>query len=462
MPPLQGWPSISTQPCAWPVFALGAHGGFCSVFLFAWTERWSPSRVISRSLRRVGFHRDQASPSQGRQRTVRVLQLHTRYREQGGEDAVVRAEADLLRRHGHEVIQHEIRNPPDAVRATMALALAPWNPLEARVVRGIAEETRPDVVHVHNTWYAMSPAVLWTLRRLGVPVVVTLHNFRLLCANGQLFREGAPCEDCIGSHPWHGVRHRCYRGSGLLSIPPAGTIALHRRLGTWERCVDLFLVLNEFARACFVRGGLPAERIRVKPNFVVDPGRRPMPVSKSRTVLYVGRVSPEKGVEVLVEAWRHVAAETTLELVIVGDGPSRSNLELRAMPSIQFVGHLPAAQVREWMHAARTLALPSIWYEGQPIVALEALAAGLPVLASRIGGMPDLLGPLGHEWLVPSGVVEDWSNALGELQEPGRVEEGSQRARARYEEAFTEAAAAAALEDAYECARGRASGAVGE
>jgi glycosyltransferase involved in cell wall biosynthesis len=332
---------------------------------------------------------------------VRILQLHTRYREQGGEDAVVRAEADLLRRRGHEVVQHQIRNPADAPGAAMALALAPWNPLEARSVRAIAEQTQPDLVHVHNTWYAMSPAVLWTLRRAGAPVVVTLHNYRSLCANAQLFRDGAPCEDCIGSHPWHGVRHRCYRGSALLSVPSAGTIALHRRLGTWERCVDLLLVLNEFARARFVRGGLPAGRIRIKPNFVADPGPRSMPVSKSRTVLYVGRISPEKGVDILVEAWRRIAAETTLELVIIGDGPSRTQLERRAPSGIRFEGRLQAARVQERMRSARTLVLPSIWYEGQPMVVLEALGAGLPVLASRTGGMPDLLGPLGQEWLAP-------------------------------------------------------------
>jgi glycosyltransferase involved in cell wall biosynthesis len=392
---------------------------------------------------------------------MRILQLHTRYREQGGEDAVVRAEADLLRRRGHEVVQHELRNPPDAAHAAVALALAPWNPLEARLVRGIAEQIRPDVVHVHNTWYAMSPAVLWSLRRVGVPVVVTLHNFRLLCANGQLFRDGAPCEDCVGSHPWHGVRHRCYRGSALLSVPPAGSVALHRRIGTWERCVDLFLALNEFARERFVHGGLPAGRIRVKPNFVADPGRRRTPASSSRTVLYVGRISPEKGVEVLVEAWRRVAATTTLELVVIGDGPNRKDLERRAVPSIRFEGHLPADQVRERMTTARTLVVPSVWYEGQPMVVLEALAAGLPVLASRTGGMPDLLRGVGEEWLVAPGVAEAWAESLLELQEPGRVEEGGRRARACYEETFTEAAAAAALEDAYEWARGQAPGAVG-
>lgn len=388
---------------------------------------------------------------------MRVLQLHTRYREPGGEDALVGAEAALLRRRGHEVVQHQLSNPPDPAGAAMALALAPWNPLEARIARDLAEQVRPDVAHVHNTWFAMSPAVLWALRRAGVPVVVTLHNFRLLCANAKLFRDGAPCEDCVGSHPWHGVRHRCYRGSGLVSIPPAGAIALHRRLGTWERCVDLFLALTEFARARFARGGLPPERIRVKANFAADPGRRSAPVSSSPELLYVGRLSPEKGVGVLLDAWPRMAAGTGLELVIIGDGPGRAELERRAPPGARFEGQLPAARVRERMAAARSLVLPSIWYEGQPMVALEALAAGLPVLASSTGGIPDLLEPLGEDWLVAPGSAEAWAASLSRLREPERVEEGSRRARALYEESFTEAVAAAALEDAYDWARDRAS-----
>ena len=383
---------------------------------------------------------------------MRILQLHTHYREPGGEDAVVRAESALLRRRGHEVVQFQLRNPPGP-RAAVSLALAPWNPLEARSLKGVVDRIRPDVAHVHNTWYAMSPAVLWTLRRARIPVVVTLHNFRLMCANAYLFRDGGPCEDCIGSHPWHGVRHGCYRGSMPLSLAPASTIALHKRLRTWERCVALFLVLNEFARQRFVREGLPEGRIHVKPNFLADPGPRSMPASSSRTVLYVGRISPEKGVSVLVEAWRHIAARTTLELAIIGDGPSRAQLERQLLPEIRFHGRLPEAIVRQQMLSARTLVLPSIWYEGQPMVTLEALAAGLPVLASSTGGLSELLGPVGPEWLVPPGAVEAWAESLKRLEDPEQVQKGSRLARAHYEASFTEASAAEALEDAYEWAR---------
>jgi glycosyltransferase involved in cell wall biosynthesis len=380
---------------------------------------------------------------------VRVLQLHTPYRQPGGEDAVVRAEAEVLRRSGHEVVQYQVQNPPGAAGAIGSLVLSPWNPLQARRVQGLAERIRPDVAHVHNTWYAQSPAVLWALRRAGVPTVMTLHNYRLVCANGQLFRDGAPCEDCVGASPWHGVQHGCYRDSIVLSVPAAGTIALHDRLRTWSRTVDRFVVLSEFAAERLVRGGLPPDRIELQPNFVADPGPRACPAAASATVLYVGRLSPEKGVEVLVEAWREVG-EGPLELVVVGDGPLRERLARRPVARLRLVGQLPAAEVRRQMLAARALVLPSVWYEGQPVAVLEALAAGLPVLGSGIGGVPELLAPLGRDWLAAPGEVASWVAALRALADPERVEVASARARALYERSFSAATAARALEGVYE------------
>jgi glycosyltransferase involved in cell wall biosynthesis len=380
---------------------------------------------------------------------VRVLQLHTPYRQPGGEDAVVRAEAEVLRRSGHEVVQHQVQNPPGAAGAIGSLVLSPWNPLQARRVQGLTERIRPDVAHVHNTWYAQSPAVLWALRRSGVPTVMTLHNYRLVCANGQLFRDGAPCEDCVGASPWHGVQHGCYRDSMVLSVPAAGTIALHDRLRTWSRTVDRFVALSEFAAERLVRGGLPPDRIELKPNFVADPGPRACPAAASATVLYVGRLSPEKGVEPLVEAWRELG-DGPLELLVVGDGPLRDRLARRPAARLRLAGQLPAREVRRQMLAARALVLPSVWYEGQPMAVLEALAAGLPVLGSGIGGVPELLAPLGRDWLAGPGDVASWVAALRALADPQRVEVASARARALYERSFSAATAAQALEGVYE------------
>jgi glycosyltransferase involved in cell wall biosynthesis len=385
---------------------------------------------------------------------VRILQLHTQYRQPGGEDAVVRAEAELLRRSGHEVVQYQVQNPPGASGAIGSLVLSPWNPLQVRRVEGLAKQVRPDVAHIHNTWYAQSPAVVWALHRSGIPTVMTLHNYRLICANGQLFRDGAPCEDCVGASPWQGVLHRCYRDSAVLSVPAAGTIALHDRLRTWTRAVDRFLVLNEFARERFVRGGLPSDRIEVKPNFVPDPGPRTCPASASGTVLYVGRLSSEKGVELLVDAWRQIG-DCPLELVVVGDGPLLERLRRRPPPRLRFLGQLPVEEVRMQMLKARALVLPSVWYEGQPMAVLEALAAGLPVVGSDIGGVPELLAPLGREWLAASGEVSSWVAALRTLVHGEWVEMASARARELYEQSFSSATAARVLEGVYERARSR-------
>ena len=185
---------------------------------------------------------------------MRVLQLHTPYRQPGGEDAVVRAEAEVLRRSGHEVVQYQVQNPPGAAGAIGSLVLSPWNPLQARRVQHLAERIRtgrrPRPQHLVRpvAGRPVGPAPL------GVPTVMTLHNYRLVCANGQLFRDGAPCEDCVGASPWHGVQHGCYRDSIVLSVPAAGTIALHDRLHTWCRTVDRFVVLSEFAAERLVRG----------------------------------------------------------------------------------------------------------------------------------------------------------------------------------------------------------------
>jgi hypothetical protein len=190
---------------------------------------------------------------------MRILQVHTLYREEGGEDAVARAEAELLRRAGHELVPFIAHNPEATVPAAASLLVSAWNPVVARRIRAVAEQVRPDVAHVHNTWFALSPSVIAALGAAGVPVVMTLHNYRLLCVNASLFRDGRPCEDCVGTHPWHGVRHRCYRGSAGGSAAVAAAISVNRLLGTWQRHVRLFLALNEFARERFIRGGLPPE-----------------------------------------------------------------------------------------------------------------------------------------------------------------------------------------------------------
>jgi glycosyltransferase involved in cell wall biosynthesis len=379
---------------------------------------------------------------------LKILQVHTKYREQGGEDAVVAAEGELLAAAGHEVVLHVAQNPSGTVRTAAALAMSAWNPLAARELRRIAERVRPDIAHVHNTWYALSPSVLTALSAAAVPVVMTLHNYRLLCANASLFRDGHVCEDCVGSHPWHGVRHRCYRGSLVASTPAAATIALHNALGTWTRHVRLFLALNDFARTRFIRGGLPASKIHVKPNFVRDPGSRPHPPSQSRMILYVGRLSTEKGIEPLLDAW-DAGGFSGFELVLVGDGPLRPALEQRPRPGVRLTGSLSHEAVLDTMLRSRALVFPSVLYEGQPMAVLEALGCGLPVLASGLGGNAELLR---EDWLVTAGQRVAWAEALRRLEDDDRVDQAGVDARHLYERRFSEQTARRLLEESYRMA----------
>jgi glycosyltransferase involved in cell wall biosynthesis len=383
---------------------------------------------------------------------MRILQVHTRYRETGGEDMVVDAEAALLTQAGHEVVRFAAENPVGVVSAATSLAMSAWNPVSALKLQSAVRRVRPDVAHVHNTWYALSSSVLPVLHGAGVPVVMTLHNFRLLCANALLFRDGRPCRDCVGTGPWSGVRHRCYRGSFVASAAAAGAIATNRALRTWHRHVRLFLALSQFARGQFIHGGIPASKIRIKDNFVADPGPRDRLPSASGTILYVGRLSPEKGIATVLDAWR-LLDDTGLELVIVGTGPLRSELQRAAPPNVVFKGHVPSSEVRRLMLGARALVLPSIWYEGQPMAVLEALASGLPVLASKLGGNGALLEPAGARWLPTPGDAASWARGLALLQDDAQVDHTGARLRRLYEDRFSERIGLQRLEEIYLQAR---------
>lgn len=375
---------------------------------------------------------------------LRVLQVHNRYRRQGGEDAVVAAEGALLRAAGHDVHTYEVQNPPQWAPAAANLARAPWNATAARAVQAAVDRFRPDVAHVHNTWFALTPAAISALHDSGVPVVMTLHNYRLICANSTLFRDGQPCESCVGTHPWHGVIHRCYNASALTSLPAAATIAYNRRRGTWQRHVDLFLALTPFGRGRFVAGGLPMERIRVKPHFVADPGPRDQAPSASRDILYVGRLAPEKGIETLISA---VSEAADLRLVVIGDGELRRPLQQQAGDNVRFTGQLPPGEVRRHMLRARALAFPSVCYETFGLVLVEAMAAGLPLLASDLGGTPDIIGQAAGK-LLPPGHHVAWASALGDLTD-AMVDAAGLAGRARWRDSYSPAAALPMLEDSY-------------
>jgi glycosyltransferase involved in cell wall biosynthesis len=329
---------------------------------------------------------------------MKILVAHNHYLQAGGEDGVFAAEVALLRAHGQEVITWEVSNA-DIVgnRAAAAVGMV-WSRYGYRRMADLLAEHRPDVVHFHNTFMRLSPAVYYACRRAGVPVVQTLHNYRLLCPAATFFRDGHVCEECLGkSIPWPGVRHGCWRRSSLETAPVVGMLTTHNWLGTWQRQVDLFIALTEFARAKYIAGGLPAARIAVKPNFApgllatVDPASSPQ---RPTFALYVGRLSSEKGLLTLLDAWRRVPH---IPLKIIGDGPLLDDLRRTVgepgLAHVELCGRLPHDAVLDLMRQAAFLVFPSAWYECFPLTLLEAMAVGLPVLASNLGAMAEIVAP---------------------------------------------------------------------
>lgn len=378
---------------------------------------------------------------------MNLLQIHCSYRTPGGEDVVVANEAALLRAAGHRVVEYRVTNPQSFVAAATNLAMAPWNPFSASAIRKVATEAHPDIAHLHNFWFSLSPSVVVALSKLDVPLVMSIHNYRLVCSNAQLLRNGLPCELCVEGGALHGVRYACYRGSHIQSTAAAATLALHRRLGTWSDRVDLFLCLTTFAARVLARGGIPEERIIVRPNFAPDPGQRASPPSASKDVLYVGRLSSEKGVANLIKAWQ-MLSPTNLRLLVIGEGPE-ARLFVAPQAGVRFLGPLSHEHVLQRMKGARALVFPSTAYEGMPMVLVEAMASGLPIIASRLGGLPEILRD-GSALALTRPDPNSLLSAFRQLADDAAVDEVGSAARANYLARHTPDQSLQALQDAYE------------
>jgi glycosyltransferase involved in cell wall biosynthesis len=378
---------------------------------------------------------------------MRVLIAHNRYQQLGGEDIVADNECAMLQRAGHEVRLETVSN--DAIAGFAAKVKA-----GARVGysffgrQWMAEKIaafRPDIVQIHNTFPLLTPAVYDACAEAGVPVVQTLHNFRVSCASGLMLREGKLCEKCLGGSPYWAVRHRCYRGSAVGSLAVAHMIDRHQRAGTWSKKVDLFFALSEFAKRKFIAAGLPEDRILVKPNFAADPGMEPR-TGGQHGALFAGRISEEKGVRDLIAAWSGIDAP----LRICGDGPLRRELEAGAPSNVTFLGRLATGEVRKEMAMAQVLVVPSIYYENFPMVIAEAYAAGLPVLASRIGSLAEIVRDGETGMLFNSSDARDLSACVtAAFAAPEALDQMGRRARAVYEQNYSERAVYEVLIGAY-------------
>ena len=368
----------------------------------------------------------------------------------GGEDAAVQAEMDALSAAGHDVVPEIVSNE-DIVgvgRRLTTFLRAPYDRARGEWAAKLVDHVRPDIVHVHNFFPKLTPAVHEGAASRGAVVVQTLHNYRLLCAGALFLRDGAICEKCLGASRRWAVVHRCYRGSG------AGSLAVVRmqyraERPSWRDAVHQFIALTEFARTKFIAGGLPADRIAVKPNLAVA-SQGTASSLRRRGALFVGRLSLEKGVDVLIESWRELP---DVELSVVGDGPERQRLQGRAPANVRFLGHLDRAEVQRLMGAAQFLVMPSICYEGFPMVIVEAFAAGLPVVASRIGSLEEIVEPGVNGLLVVPSNPTQLAVSIGQLaHDPLRLERLSRGALATFRQNYRATQNISKLEAIYEAA----------
>lgn len=387
---------------------------------------------------------------------MKILLAHNYYQHPGGEDQCFHAEVAMLKEHGHEIVTYEQHNDNVARLSKPALMAATiWNRQTYRDIRQRLAEDRPDIVHCHNVFPLISPAIFYAAHRAGVPVVQTLHNYRLLCPGALLLRDGRPCQDCIGrSIPWPAVAHKCYRGSRTQTLGVVSMLATHRMLGTWLRCVTGFLAPSEFSRRMLIDGGLPSAKIRVKPNFVADDPKEG--AGEGDYVICVGRLSGEKGIATLLKAWGMMSNPPPLK--ICGDGPLMS-LRDTVPPGldIEFLGQQSTARLRELVKGARLLVAPSECYEVFGLTVIEAFACGTPVLVSKHGALAELVaGDRAGVGFRPRDPADLAAKATMLLDNPDRLKAMRSPARREYETKYTAAINHRLLMEAYGAAPGQA------
>lgn len=383
---------------------------------------------------------------------MKILLAHNRYRHRGGEDTVYEQERDLLVANGHDVVEYlkDNRELQDSSRLRMA-ADAVWSGAAFREVNDLLGRTRPDVLHVHNTLPQISPAIYHAASKQGVPVVQTLHNYRLLCANGLLMRDSVVCEACVGKAiGWPAVRYACYRQSRAATLAVVGSTVLHRSIGTFRRHVARYIAMCEFSRAKLLQAGVPHDRIVLKPNFALDNhGAHDLRAPRSGA-LFVGRLSVEKGIGVLIDAWK----DSPVDLELIGGGALSEALRAAASPAVHIRGFVSDPELAHAMRKAQFLVLPSLVYEGFPMVIAEAFAAGLPIVASRLGAMAELVteGVTGLHFN-PGDAADLAAKVRWAAANPEVLHQMSANARETYERYYTPQANYVRLMEIYDEAR---------
>ena len=372
---------------------------------------------------------------------MRILMLHNYYQRRGGEDESAEQEVTLLKAKGHDVLFYVKHNEEirfySPLQKALLLTRPTWSVSTRRDVEALIRESRPDIVHVQNFFPLISPSIYYTCQKSGIPVVQTLRNYRLLCPNGFFLRQGTVCEECLAHSLLRSIRYGCYRQSRAQTAAVALMLQIHRWLKTWRTKVDVFITPTHFARQKLIKGGLPASRIVVRPNFLLeDPG---MGRHRGDYAVFVGRLSVEKGLTMLFEAWRQLPH---YPLKIIGDGPLRKALEQyvreNRLDQVEFLKFRPLEEVTDYLKEARVLIMPSIWYETFGRVVMEAYAVGTPVIVSRLGAMAELVRDGKTGFLFEPGSTDDLAEKIRySFEHPRGAQRLSEQARQEFKAKYT-------------------------
>jgi len=362
---------------------------------------------------------------------MKILALHNYYQQRGGEDQCFEDTIRVLKAHGHEVREQTMHN--DQIKGAKKVKVALdtlWSRTSYRLIGQVIQDFKPDLMHAMNTFPLFSPSVFYAAKKLGVPVIHEIQNYRTSCAGAYLLRDGNVCEKCIGAaFPIAAIQHRCYRGSRLGSAILATTIALHRWKRTWHNAVDLILCPSKISKQKLIESGMPGEKITVKLNSLdFDPG---MGRGTGGFAVFVGRLSPEKGLDTLVDAWKTDSALPILK--IIGDGPLATMVQAAqaADTRIQWLGRKPIPELLEIVGQANCLVMPSVWYETFGRTTVEAFAKGTPVVGSRIGGTAEIIDEGKNGWLFTPGNAQELASKVKMAMNLSLVEASSYRDAAR-------------------------------
>ncbi|QDT35898.1 glycosyltransferase family 4 protein [Stratiformator vulcanicus] len=380
---------------------------------------------------------------------MKLLMVHNYYQQPGGEDRVFEEECRLMEAHGHTVIPYIRHNDEIKKRSRIAVASdTVWNRGASREIFDLVRRNSVDVMHCANTFPLISPSIYSAARSAGAAVVQTLHNYRLICPAAQLVRDGQSCSKCVGkTFAWPAIRHACYRGSKAATAVTALSNAV-RRMPSNQNDVDQYIALSEAARTELIAGGLPKTRIVVKPNFVdPDPGIRP---GKGNYFVFVGRLSPEKGVETLLSTWRDLSSG--FQLKIVGDGPLASLVQASAdeRSHIKWLGRRSPDEVFDIVGNARASIVPSTWKEPFGRTVIESFATGTPVIGSDLGALPEIITPEHNGLIVKAGDTDALRHAVQKIDAAGDFAAMRRNSRDTFENLYTAEANYPQLIDVYE------------